>query len=49
MPGLAPRMIDQGTVQMVKATVIHQSNVFCCQDLIVRQVNMQLHFLIIIK
>lgn len=44
MPGLAPNRIDWGTVQMVKATVIHQNNVFCCHDLFVLQVNMQLHF-----
>jgi len=44
MPGLVPDMIDWGTVQMVKATVIHHSNVFCCHDLIALEVNVQLHF-----
>lgn len=43
-PGLAPNMTDRGSVQMVQATAIHQSNGVCCHDLIVLQVNLHLHF-----
>lgn len=44
MPGLAPNVIDQGSVQMVQAAAIHQSSAVRCHDLIVLQVNVRLHF-----